>query len=69
MLSDSNSGITQIENGGHTIKSRRKSEYIKDLLTDSPIGEIRLEHVSGTIQLADALTKTKSLDFYDQRII
>lgn len=69
ILSDSNSGIIQIQNGGHTIKAKRKAEYIRDMLQFSPIGEIKLEHVSGQIQLADALTKPKRLDFYDNKII
>lgn len=65
MLSDSNSGIQQIKNGGHNIKAKRKSEYILEMLKHSPIGEIELRHVSGDIQLADALTKIKDLRFYN----
>lgn len=68
MLSDSNSGILQIQNGGHTIRSRRKSEYIMDLLENSPLGKISLEHISGEIQLADALTKIKYLKFYNTEL-
>lgn len=50
VLSDSNSGILQIMNGGHTIKSRRKSEYIKEMMELSPIGKMSLEHVEGKLQ-------------------
>lgn len=69
MLSDSNSGLLQIENGGHTIRAKRTAEYIKSMHNESPIGSIIREHISGHIQLADALTKIKDLDFYNEQTI
>lgn len=66
LLTDSQSGLLQIENGGHTIRARRLSEYIKSLHESSPHGRISREHVSGSIQLADALTKIRELTFFNE---
>lgn len=66
MLSDSNSGLQQIANGGHTIRSKRTAEYIKSLHAEVPTGTITREHVDGNIQLADALTKIKDIEFYNE---
>lgn len=66
MLSDSNSGLQQIANGGHTIRSKRIAEYVKSLHADMPTGTMTREHVNGDIQLADALTKIKDLEFYNE---
>ena len=64
LLSDSMSGIQQILNGGHTLKARETSSYIKWLITHLPLPSKGLEHVSGQIQLADPLTKVKPLSWY-----
>lgn len=64
VLSDSMSGIQQIQNGGHTIKDRERSQFIKQLLWTTPFPNQGLNHVSGLIQMADPLTKVKELNWY-----
>lgn len=66
LLSDSQSGLTQINNGGHTIRAHRTSDYIKSLHDECPLGQIKREHVSGKIQLADALTKVREIEFWNE---
>lgn len=66
MLTDSNSGMKQIANGGHTIRSRRTAEYIRSMHKDCILGAVSLEHVSGQIQLADGLTKIKKLTEFNE---
>lgn len=65
ILSDSMSGILQIQNGGATIVGKERSKYIKYLLNTLPLPHSGLEHVSGLIQLADPLTKVKQLNWFD----
>lgn len=64
ILSDSLSGILQINNGGHTIKSRSTASYIRYLLGISHLPNNGMEHVPGTLQLADPLTKVKPIGWY-----
>lgn len=66
ILSDSQSGILQITNGGHSIKDRERAKYIKYLIQSVPFKVEGLNHVSGLLQMADPLTKPKELDWYDK---
>lgn len=63
-LTDSMSGIQQIENGGHSIKDKERATYIKQMILALPFPSDGLNHVSGLIQMADPLTKVKALNWY-----
>lgn len=65
-LSDSMSGILQIANGGHSIRDRERASYIRYLLQSLPHPTLGIDHVSGLVQLADALTKAKELNWYSR---
>lgn len=69
VLSDSMSGILQIYNGGHTFKDRARASYVNYLMRGLPYEHEGINHVSGNIQLADPLTKIKSLDWYSKTTI
>lgn len=64
--SDSQSGILQVINGGHSIKDRERSAYIKNLMTSIPLKLPGHNHVSGLTQMADPLTKPKEIDWFDK---
>lgn len=64
LLTDSQSGILQILNGGHTITARERAGYIRQLLAGLPLESLGLEHVPGELQLADPLTKPKALSWF-----
>jgi hypothetical protein len=67
LLTDSQSGLLQIVNGGHTFKDRARSNYIKELHSLLPVSKSHgFCHVSGLLQLADPLTKIKTLNWYSQ---
>lgn len=66
VLTDSMSGILQVENGGHTKKDRDRARYIKHQIQNLPYPSHGLNHVSGQIQMADPLTKIMGLDWYSK---
>jgi hypothetical protein len=65
IFSDSMSGILQVANGGHTLRDKERAKFIRDLIGGLPFPvPAGLEHVSGLINLADPMTKAKSLGWY-----